>query len=311
MPYLKEQGVELFHLLIATHPHLDHIGGLIDVLKTYPVEKIYDSGYPHTSQTFYDYLLLIDELEIPYYTPRRGEVIEIGDLSLDVLSPCDDSPYRGLNNVSIVVRLSYGDISFLFTGDIEEEIEEELIHLSMEESTVLKVAHHGSNTSTTEEFLKVVRPQVAIISCGENNPFEHPHQEVLDRLESFGRQVEDRDSDHEGILIFRTDIDGHIIFSTDGETYEIKTMEEFDQEMLLININTASLEELQSLHGVGIVIAERIIEYRELHGPFLRIEELKEVQGIGEVRFEQLKDQIKVRDEWDWEKYSIDQLWID
>lgn len=286
LSYLQEIGVEALDLIISTHPHADHIGGLIPVLEEIPVGRIYDSGRPHTTQTFFNFLTLIDELDIPYTVPSRGDMIGVGDLELEVLHPVDDVEYGNLNDSSIVVRLVYHEISFLFTGDIEEEAEKDLLSTCMNKATILKVAHHGSSTSTGEEFIDVINPEVAIISCGRDNRYGHPHREILKLLE--GKQIQ----------LYRTDLHGHILLSTDGETYHIETSREMAKEDLheekMVDINTASSYELQRLHGIGEVIAQRIIQYREENGGFKHIEELKKVWGIGDARFEEIKDNIRV-----------------
>lgn len=201
--YLREQGVEVLDAILSTHPHADHIGGLTAVLEAFPVLVIYDSGMPHTTQTFFNYLNTIDELNIPYYTPRRGDVIEIGELEFQVLHPADDVEEYSLNNASIVIRLEYGEISFLFTGDAEVEAEEEILESGLEvRATVLKVGHHGSRTSSTPPFLDTVQPEVSIIMCGLDNRFGHPHSEVLEAMAV--REID----------VYRTDLHGHIVVTT-------------------------------------------------------------------------------------------------
>ncbi len=285
--YLGDQEVETVHAIISTHPHADHIGGLPAVINNFTVEKIYDSGRVHTTQTYENYLELILEKEIPYYTPRRGDIIELGDLSFDVLHPADDVEDYSLNNASIVLRLEYGEISFLFTGDAEERAEKEIVEtFDNIASDILKVGHHGSKTSSNDFFLDAVEPEISIIQLGEDNRYGHPHEEVIERL--ILREID----------IYRNDLHGNVVIFTDGENYQVEVESEADPrappEEKLININTASVSNLQELQGIGPSLAERIIEYRKDQGPFKIIEEIKNVSGIGEGTFNNIKDDITV-----------------
>lgn len=292
--YIHGQGVEKLNAVVSTHPHADHIGGLTAVIDTFAVEAVYDSGRVHTTQTYENYLLLIDEKDIPFYTPRQGDVIEVGDLNFHVLHPTGDVEDYSINDASIVMRLAYRDISFLFTGDAEEKAEREMVDSDLLlESTVLKVGHHGSSTSTNKFFLDEVDPEVAVIQVGEDNRYGHPHTEVVEALEA------------KGITIYRTDIHGDIVVKTDGKSYSIhvesvqarappkpKLDEETEEDML--NINTAGASELETLWGIGPVTAERIIEYRKKHGPFENREDILNVDGIDTGKFNRWKDDITI-----------------
>ncbi|MCK8826040.1 MBL fold metallo-hydrolase [Fuchsiella alkaliacetigena] len=281
--YLEEQNVSTVHAIVGTHPHADHIGGLPAVIENFEVEKVYDSGRVHTTKTYEDYLRLIDRKDILFHTPRRGENIQLGELNFAVLHPGSGVERYSLNNASIVLHLEYGDISFLFTGDVEKEAEKEILASDFDlEATVLKVAHHGSSSSTIPEFLEEVNPEVAVIQLGEDNRYGHPHDEVLERFKS------------SGVDVYRNDKHGNIVVKTDGDTYTINADIEADIVQAKININIASKAELQELGGVGAAIAERIIEYRENVGSFERIEDIKKVNGIGSGRFEEIKDEITI-----------------
>jgi len=306
--YLTEAGVERFDAIIATHPHADHIGGLPAVIENFPVDAIYDSGRVHTSQTYENYLMLIDEKDIPFKTPRRGDKIELDNLTFDIVHPGENVEEYSLNDASITAHLQYGQISFIFTGDIEESAEREIVETGIDiKSTVLKVAHHGSRTSTNDYFLEAVNPEVAIIQVGENNRFSHPAPEVKNRLQE------------NNIDIYRNDLNGDIVINTDGETYTIETassaQEEVEKEDLteskeseeitpdtdeieadtdLLNINQASKSQLETLWGVGPATADNIIEYREENDGFQTIEEIKEVDGIDENKFNRWSEQITI-----------------
>jgi len=287
--YLNEQNIQTINAIISTHPHTDHIGVLPAVLRSFKVEAVYDSGRVHTTRNYENYLILIDELDIPFHTPRRGDVIIVGNLEMQVLHPAGDVEQYSLNNASVVLRLVYEKVSFLFTGDIEREAEQEILESGLNAGAViLKVGHHGSRSSSSGLFLDAVQPEVAVIQVGADNRYGHPHAETLQALEA------------RGIEVYRNDLHGHVVIRTDGNTYRIETEKSAQPRAPpgagIININTASYEELQKITGIGPVIAERIIEYRQSHGPFRRIEDIKKVSGIGEGRFKQMKNQITVED---------------
>ena len=287
--YLYKQGVETVHAMVGTHPHADHIGGLPAVIENFAVKKVYDSGRVHTTRTYENYLRLIDKKDIPFVTPRRGEEIELGGLTFEVLHPTEDIEDYSLNDASIVLRLEYDNVSFLFTGDAEYEAEREIVESSKNPAAdILKVGHHGSSTSTNDFFLEAVNPGAAIIQVGEDNRYGHPHDEVLEALEA--RNVD----------IYRNDLHGDVVVKTNGHQYWTEIAQEGEprappeDDADLININTAGENELQELHGIGPATAENIIEYREEHGGFDYIEEIKEVSGIGPATFEDIKDDITI-----------------
>ncbi|SES97531.1 ComEC/Rec2 family competence protein [Anaerobranca gottschalkii] len=212
--YLKELGIQRINTVVGTHPHADHIGGLIQVLENFTVDEVIDPGVIHTTKTFEDYLTIIDQKNIKFTEGRAGMRVDVKNgFYFKILHPSNPSS-RELNNASIVIKLVYGDINFLFTGDIEREAELEILDSVSRQtlkSQVLKVAHHGSSTSTTREFLQMVSPQIGIIMVGEGNRYGHPHEETLDLLRE------------KNITVYRTDLHGTIIITTDGNTYSLKT----------------------------------------------------------------------------------------
>jgi len=215
--HLIKLGVNKIDLLVLTHPHADHVGGLAGVVRDYNVGMVLDGGQPHTSSLYVNFLSMIEEKDVAYKIARSGQKFLIGDdrasrqagIELIVLHPKDEfivGTDSDLNNNSVVIKLRYGDVSFLFTGDIEEEAEKEILsgngNLSCD---VLKVPHHGSSSGCYVEFLKNVNPRVAVISVGKDNRYGHPANSTLKKLKELG------------IEIYRTDKDGTITITSDGE----------------------------------------------------------------------------------------------
>jgi competence protein ComEC len=208
--YLKKQGIGNLDLVIGTHPHADHIGGLINVFETIPVKEVIDPCIIHTTKTFEDYLTLIDKKDIIFTEGRAGMTRDLGDgAALLIVHP--SSPVSShINDASIVVRVTFGQVSFLFTGDVEQSGEEEILKRGYDlKSTVLKVGHHGSNTSTTLSFLNAISPEAAVIMVGKANRYGHPHEETLVRL--INAKID----------IYRTDIHGTLVITSDGQTFEV------------------------------------------------------------------------------------------
>ena len=215
---LKGAGVDKLDLLMASHPHLDHIGAMRMIVDTFPVRLYVDPGTSHDTDTYRDLLLAVEARKIPYQVLRAGKLIRIGDeATLSVLSPGENliSSARSSENAnSLVVRLSIGSVDVLFMGDAEPETLNSLLHsriLSGSSIEVLKVAHHGSRYGTSPEFLAEVRPKVAVISAGFRNDYRHPHGETLEALA------------HDCIRTYRTDRDGTVTMTTDGTGFRFVT----------------------------------------------------------------------------------------
>lgn len=210
LPLLDSLGADSLDGIVATHPHSDHIGGLIGVLENIPVAVVWDSGYEHSSLTYEDYLEAVYINGSDFIIPRRGDILDWDDeLLVECLHPVDPLG-SDINNSSIVLRITFENVTFLFTGDLQSEGELDIIGTVGDVTAdVLKVGHHGSYTSTSTEWLSAVNPSYAAIEVGYGNPYGHPHDEVIQRLDTWGAAV------------YRTDQDGTFIISTDGSSIEV------------------------------------------------------------------------------------------
>ncbi len=204
--YLRFQGVEQLDVVIGTHPHADHIGGLVEIINDFPVDKIYMPRVAHTSKTFEDLLTNIKNKGLKVTAAKAGTKIDLGEEITAVFLSPSASSYEELNNYSAVLKLTYQNTSFLFTGDAEAEVEKELLASDANlSSTVLKVAHHGSDSSSTADFLKAVQPDIAVISVGQDNTYGHPSTKVINRLQKAKAQI------------LRTDVHGTVVLVSDGQ----------------------------------------------------------------------------------------------
>lgn len=214
---LKKIGRDLpfydrkIELIILSHPEADHLTGLVEVLKRYKVEQIIASEVENDTPVFKEWENLIEEKGIPVnYVLAGSQIVFDENIKMEILHPTSGFlNNKELNNASLVAKLVFGQISFLFTGDIEKPAEKYLSETKGEilNADVLKVAHHGSKTSSSKEFIGLVTPKYAIISAGRNNPYGHPHSSVLETLESFD------------IEILQTNRDGDIECWSDGKDF--------------------------------------------------------------------------------------------
>lgn len=214
--YLLRQGVHRIDLLVITHPHGDHIGGLSEVLDEFGVSRVLDAGYAHGSRRYEEVLSIIESRRIDYEVVQDCRDAEVGtQVGMHILWPpvgYDVKHESDLNDGSIVLRVSFGDVSVLLTGDIQKDAEGQMLAGSPNmKSTILKVAHHGSEHSSTNEFLQVVRPDYAVISVGSDNDYGHPAKGTLQRLSASCAKV------------YRTDENGSVVFATDGRDVRVST----------------------------------------------------------------------------------------
>ncbi len=201
--YISDLGIRKIDYLVATHPHSDHIGYIEEVVRAFEIGEIYMPRVSHTSKTFENMLLAIQEKGLKIKTAKAGvTALDTEDLNIVFVAPVQEY-YEDLNNYSAIVKVTYKSKSMLFTGDAEALSESQIT--ADIDADVLKVGHHGSSTSTSKRFLDRVSPQIAVISCGADNEYGHPHREVLQRLSS--RNIE----------IYRTDESGTVIVYCDGE----------------------------------------------------------------------------------------------
>ena len=207
--YLNSLNIQQFDYVIATHPHEDHIGNMAYIINNYKVLNFYSPKIDNNTTSFENMAESLSRKNLKIKVLKANtSTINLGKNTLvETFSPNLDY-YNNLNNYSPIIKISYGHTSFLFTGDAEEEIEQEIITNNFNlKSDVLKVSHHGSSTSTTKSFLDSVKPKIAVISVGKNNSYGHPTKDTLNKLKES--------------KVYRTDTDGNIVITSDGNT--IKT----------------------------------------------------------------------------------------
>ena len=290
--YLQAQNVTAIDIVAVTHPHADHIGQLDKIINAFDVTEVWMNGETANSQVFTNALAAIENNGVDYYEPEAGDVFDIGPLEVAVLHP--QSLSGTTNNNSIAIRLQYGEVSLLFTGDGEEQAENEMLSSGANlKADILQVGHHGSKTSTTDRFLNAVQPDVAIYSAGVDNQYGHPHIETINRLEK------------SGALVYGTDIHGTIIVETDGKTFTVHTNNqgtikhtppkvetkavptpETQKETqpvsagTCVNINSANEAEVQRIIHIGPARSKDLIQLR----PYQSVDDLNKIKGIGPAR---------------------------
>lgn len=210
--YVKDQGISKLDIVVGTHPHEDHIGGLDTVINSLDIGQVVMPAKTHTTTTFKDVLTAVQGKGLKITAAKPGVSLDLGSgVSTNVIAPIGSS-YEDLNSFSAVIRLAFGNTSFLFTGDAESDSEADMVSSGAAlSSTVLKVGHHGSTSSSSSGFLNKVKPTYTVIMVGKGNDYGHPHQETLTKLSNIGAKV------------FRTDLNGTIIATSDGSKVTFNT----------------------------------------------------------------------------------------
>ena len=294
-PMLERRGVEKLDLIIATHPHADHIGGMDEVLDAFEVGVYTDNGMPHTTSAYTQVMERVEDKGITYRTAVAGQVYNLDDgIKVEIIHPQEKvlrNTRSDLNSNSVVARITHGELCFLFTGDAEDPTERILLRKEITSCQVLKVAHHGSEHSSSFFWLQRIKPEIALISAGEGNRYGHPDHVTIGRLTKAGASI------------YRTDLHGAIQVRSTGETLEVLTNVEpaaspsadralvgeparltanpAREDAILRDLNSRSAEELETLPGIGRDRGEAIVAWRTKHGDFERLDQLLEIPGIG------------------------------
>lgn len=212
--YLKSQNVQKLDYLILTHAHADHIGSADEIVRNYKISNVimpkYSEANMPTSKVYEDLLYALSESDAKVIAAKPGNAYTLSGCSFSVYAPNKD--YKEMNDSSVVVRVTYGENHFLFQGDAEKASESDILEAGFPvQADVIKLGHHGSKTSSTEKYLRAVSPQLAIISCGENNKYKLPSESTLQRLSALG------------IDYRRTDRNGNIVVISDGKEISVET----------------------------------------------------------------------------------------
>ncbi|MDD5066559.1 MAG: helix-hairpin-helix domain-containing protein [bacterium] len=327
--YLNKSGIkERIDMIILSHPLEDHVGGLVGIIEDLDIGSIYDPGMPLSTYIYEKFLELImtkqdqygetgssenklsdvlaKKMHYEFFNPKAGDILSLDpDCELAVLSPrmLFHNTRSDPNNNSLVVKLVYNQVSFLFPGDVELDAEKYLITQGSKISaTFLKVPNHGSPNSSSLPFINLVKPKVSVISAGKDNPYGYPSLQILERLKKAGSKI------------YRTDLNGSILVTSDGnrytvepekatedtfivaQTYSVQKTNASDENQTVsekkININSATADDLIDIPGVGAFKAQMIVRYREKNGNFKSPEDLEKVPGLNKAIVDKLKEKI-------------------
>lgn len=210
--YYKELGITSFKYVFASHPHEDHIGGMDDIINNFDIKNFYMPDKLSTTKTFEDMLDALERKNLKYIVPKVNDKLSLNNSNINVIYVGSDE--SDINDSSIVLKLNYFSNSFLFTGDLGSNKEKEILNSGANiKADVLKVGHHGSSYSTASLFLDKVNPSFAAISVGKNNIYKHPASSTLEKLNK------------RGIKVYRTDLDGTILFESNGKDISVSTFD--------------------------------------------------------------------------------------
>ena len=207
--YFESLGIRDFKYLFGTHAHEDHIGGLANVIYNFNIGTVYMPNVPSEYKSYHNVLKALNKKNLDLNNPINDEEYKLGESTLKIIYNGENE--EDINNSSLIIKLTYKNKSFLFTGDTTKEVEDKILDKDLN-SNLLKVSHHGSNDASSANFLVKVHPEYAIISVGKDNDYYHPHQVTIDKLERIGTKI------------YRTDLDGTIIVKSDGENINIETI---------------------------------------------------------------------------------------
>lgn len=209
--YLQDLGIKKIDILIGTHPHDDHMGGMAKIIRKFEIGVLYTpdtSNNNITTSWYMDFLDAVDEKNVVWKYPKSGESFSLGEADIKILAP-NSSQYDNLNNYSIVTKITFGEVSILSMGDAEKLSEDEILKADEDvKAQIIKIGHHGSSTSTSEKFLNAVNPKYAIILAKKGNTYNHPNKPVMELLKK--REIK----------VYRTDESGSMIMKTDGKNIE-------------------------------------------------------------------------------------------
>ncbi|PYZ92134.1 MBL fold metallo-hydrolase [Salipaludibacillus keqinensis] len=308
--YLHDQDISSLDVMIGSHPHADHIGQMDKILDEFDVGEVWMSGDETSSQTFERVLDAIESSDVAYEEPRAGDVFGIDPLTIEVFNP--ETLTGDVHEGSLTAKFTFGEVSFLLTGDAETQTEQAMITRDHDLSAdVLQLGHHGSDTSTSSEFLSAVSPTIAIVSAGAGNQYGHPHDSVVERIQEAG------------VDLYGTHVNGTIVIETDGENIdtltsedgtispsstdsgssnteekveeetETKENEEHEEssepatDASCIDINSATIDELQEIIHIGPARAEEMLDLR----PFSSVDDMTRINGIAAKTLEDIKSE--------------------
>lgn len=236
--FLREQGVSTLDYVVATHPHEDHIGGLLTILNEYPVGKFVDSGYTYTTQTYINMLTIIENKSIPFHVAERGEALDLAPgIQVQVLNP-DNKRSEKINENSVVLRIIDNNVSFLLMGDAGSETEKSIMYEGYDvDSDIFKLGYHANASASAESFIAEVSPDISIIEVGADNGYGYSDAGILERLQNVSK-------------VYRTELHGTITITTDGFYYTVTTERTPPEQNSTMNTTTSPFPVIKAIKEV-------------------------------------------------------------